>query len=273
MAKKGKSRQYNHDLRLERASQNLQSLEAEVQRWLGSHPYGFIQEFDAQRSEYAIRVVAFERPPANVSFLISECLHNLRSALDNLVYDLALAHNGGNPLPTKVEEKVAFPIFDSEKGFKGKGAWRIRGTIDPGAETDIKGLQPYVRGNSRLLWELNELSRVDKHRLLHVTLLGMHEGAFNGADPNTRADSVTFAGGAIEVAKRGTTVGGTELLRYRATPIDPSHKMDVYFQFGFGVAFGQDSPVSAGESVLGRLGSLREYIIHRVLPPLVPYLS
>jgi hypothetical protein len=265
------SHQHNHELRLERAAQNLQSLEAEVQRWLGSHPYGLVQEFDAQRSENAIRVVAFEHAPAIISFLISECLHNLRSSLDNLVYELALARNRGNPLPSDVEQRVMFPIFGSQKDFKSSGAWRIR-DIDPSPQTIIEGLQPYKGGQPNLLWELNELSRFDKHRLLHVALLGMHSGVFGSADGNTIADNVTFSAGVSEVFGRGA-VDGTELLRYRATPIDADDKMHVYFQFIFGIAFGQDSPVCAGESVLSRLSSFREHIIDTVLPPLVKYLA
>ncbi|MDQ4043816.1 MAG: hypothetical protein M3118_08375 [Actinomycetota bacterium] len=245
-------------------------MEAEVKRWLGGNAYGFVQEFDVQRSKNAVRAIAFEQPPASVNLLISECLHNLRSALDNLIYDLALAYNGGNPLPPAVEKAVMFPIFQTRKEFKDSGAWRIK-DIDPGAQAVIEELQPYERGNPALLWELHELSRVDKHRLLNVTLLGMHESVFGGHG-NIITNDVTFGGGAIEPFGSGA-VDGTELVSYRATPIDPSDKMGVYFQFGFGIAFGQASPVSAGEPVLRRLRTLRDYTVNTVIPLLAPYLT
>lgn len=238
---------------------------------MGRYPYGFVQEFDVQRSENAIRVIAFGRPPASVSLLISECLHNLRSALDNFVYDLALAYNRGNPLLRDAEDRAMLPIFGSQKEFKRRGAYRIR-DIDPGAKAVIEGLQPYERGNPDYLWELNELSRIDKHRLLHVTLLGMHESVLGGTQRNTIVDNITFSGGAIEPFGPGT-VDGTELVRYRATPVDPSDKMHMYFQFVFDIAFDQDSPVSGGEPVLRRLWTLRNYIIDNVVLPLTPYLT
>lgn len=118
-------RPFNHALRLERALEHLQSLEAEVKRWLGGNAYGFVQEFDVQRSKNAVRAIAFEQPPASVNLLISDCLHNFRSALDNLVYDLALAyniaHNPGSPLPPAVEKAVMFPIFQTRREFKDSG--------------------------------------------------------------------------------------------------------------------------------------------------------
>jgi len=262
---------FNHELRLERALEHLQSLETEVERWLGRHVYGFLQEFDAQRGQNAIRVMAFGHPPASANLLISDCLHNLRSALDNLVYDLALAYNNGNPLPLDVEERVMFPIFETRKLFKSRGAYRIR-DIDPRAQAIIEGLQPYVGGNPKLLWELHELSRVDKHRLLHVTLLGQNETVFGSSGVNTVVEDVKFGGRAIEPFGPNA-IDGTELVSYRATPVDPSKKMNVYLQFVFGIAFGQGSPVSAGESVLGRLSTLRDHIANRVIPPLTPYLT
>jgi hypothetical protein len=264
---------FNHALRLDRAFENLQELEAEVKRWLGGNAYGFVQEFDPQRGEYAVRVIAHEQPPASINLLISECLHNLRSALDNLVYDLALAyniaHNPGTSLPPAVEKAVMFPIAQTQGEFTG-WAWRIR-DIDPGAQAVIEGLQPYDRGNPDTLWELHELSRVDKHRLLHVTLLGQHEAAFSPRR-NTTTNNVTFGGGAIEPFGPGA-VDGTELISYQATPINPSDKMGVYFQFGFCIAFGQASPISAGEPVLRRLWTFRSYIVDTVLPLLTPYLT
>ena len=49
----------------------------------------------------------------------------------------------------------------------------IRG-IDERAQTVIKRLQPYKRGDAfrgDRLWQLNELENVDKHRLPHATTL------------------------------------------------------------------------------------------------------
>src|SRR5688500_16547143 len=114
---------YNYKLRLDRALEHLQSLEAEVQRWLGTNPYNIIHEYHAERSEHVFRVDPHGPAPAKSGLILSDCLHQLRSSLDNLVYDLAIAHNRGNPLPADVQERLMFPICKD----KGKcPMWRIR---------------------------------------------------------------------------------------------------------------------------------------------------
>ena len=262
---------YNHRLRLDRALEHLQSLEAEVQRWLGTNPYNIIQEYHAERSQHTFRAEPKGLPPAKINLILSDCLHELRSALDNLVYDLAVAHNGGNPLSSNVEEVLMFPISEHKGKFP---KWRIR-DIPPDAQTIIQNLQPYnLTGDDyrfNPLWQLNELSRIDKHRLLHVTLFG-RQGAGFGTRSNVSIFGDTGAGlGAAYPL--GSGVGdGAELLTYSGTPINPSEKMSVYFNFSFGIAFGGGSPANA-QPVIEVLKGFRQYILYTVRPALAPYLT
>jgi hypothetical protein len=103
------------------------------------------------------------------SLLFGDGIHNLRSALDHLVYTLALVHKNG-----KIEDprRLAFPITDSEKDWRGQ-VYRLK-EISAEDRTIIEWYQPYNAlarggqpvGSPTLLGYLRDLDDWDKHRLL-----------------------------------------------------------------------------------------------------------
>lgn len=103
--------------------------------------------------------------PIDLGVIIGEVCYNLRSALDYLIYELAILDSG------KVVDGTQFPIEDKRKGFE----WRKNGGWLNGLNTAhvaaIEGMQPY-RG---CYWtaKLRDISNPDKHR--HLAL---HQGTF-----------------------------------------------------------------------------------------------
>jgi hypothetical protein len=67
----------------------LESLETESRLWRERNPYRITHEPDPQTNKKLIRVKVLEQPPAAIRLIIGDCVHNLRSALDNLAYALA----------------------------------------------------------------------------------------------------------------------------------------------------------------------------------------
>ena len=177
---------YNHELRLGRALQHLQSLETEVGSWIEKRPYRVWTQFDPKSGKNLIWAEVLEQPPAEFGLIIGDCLHNLRSALDNLVYELALAHNRGR-VRSNIASDSGFPLFRDMQDFTEKGWNMIRG-IDPDAQAIVEGLQPYYGGYSVRLVALNKLSNRDKHRLPHVTLGVPETGSFHTTDPRGLPD-------------------------------------------------------------------------------------
>ena len=96
-----------------------------------------------------------------------DVIHNLRSALDHLAWELAKWETGepGDPV------RCCFPIgwsSDNYKVIKERGA--VTG-VSPKAEKDIDDLCPYKNGSTTLsepLWMIHHLDIVDKHRHLLV---------------------------------------------------------------------------------------------------------
>jgi len=123
-------------------------------------------------------------PPLPLCFTLyaGEAIHQLRSALDHLVYQLIVAHTKNPPV-----FRSAFPVVGKLSYFKsGKKrtaveeyeaqTGRLKQDISISAEALIRGLQPFQRGASfedDPLWQLSELDNAYKHRLLMLTVHGV----------------------------------------------------------------------------------------------------
>lgn len=108
---------------------------------------------------------SFGRPdspiPPTIPLLCGEVVQHLRSALDYLVYELALLDSG------HVNERTQFPIEDDEKRFwKSRRDTFLAGLSDEHVAV-IEKVQPY----QDVTWTrtLRDLSNADKHRTLVIT--------------------------------------------------------------------------------------------------------
>jgi hypothetical protein len=178
------------ELKLLRAKARLQEIDTFCKEWVKSDGNTCRFDMDPDRPGYVIVSASAVQPPVDpLSLMIGECLHNIRSALDLLAYELACAHT--EPLPHEIAETSEFPIFGDEdksgqsgvgsslfnrisrrtgQPVAGSGRFKIRG-MHPAAQDLIERLQPYQRGaafREDSLWRLHTLDRVNKHRLLHT---------------------------------------------------------------------------------------------------------
>ena len=97
--------------------------------------------------------------PLGFSLPLSDCIHNLRAALDYLVYELAFLDD------KVIHEGTQFPIVDDPKDFQKKKGKSLSGLSDPHIrESELR--QPY----EGIEWTktLRSISNPDKHRHLIV---------------------------------------------------------------------------------------------------------
>jgi hypothetical protein len=254
---------FNHVLRLDRALYHLQSLETEVGRWVEKRPYRLWTKFDPKSGKNLIWAEVLEPPPAELGLIIGDCLNNLRSALDNLAYELALTHYRGS-LPSKFASKSAFPLLGSMQEFTDKAGDMIGG-IHPAAQTIIQDLQPYYGGYGVRLAALNKLSNRDKHRLPHVTLAVPASINFHTTDRRGFPD-IEVEWGAIE--------GRAVIARYRSFARGYT-EMDMQRPPTFTIGWGKRAPAEARERalVIPTLEDIRDYIVDDIVPSLSPYLT
>lgn len=269
---------HNHRLALARALEHLQELESQTKGWREGKGYLVSHEFKRERSEYIVWVEQVATlNTATLSVLVGDCLHNLSSSLNFLAYELALAHT--NPLSDKAADEVEFPIFGDvdRKGQVGmghqmfrKGAPRRIRSMATGAQAVIECLQPYKRNDSFTddpLWQLYELARINRHRILHPAVATFSGAAWNPANTSNAAigpGNIYSFGGFIE--------GRTKVASFPVRPIDTSQEVYVDLYPPIDIAFAKGTPVVAGEPMTKVLSEIYNYIVDGVLPPLQPFL-
>ncbi len=119
------------------------------------------------------------------SLIIADCVSNLRSSLDHLIYAVA-QHYMRNQLSSDIEH-LAFIITDSPEKFRDRNnRKRLRGLSDR-VISAIEHLQPFKRAHPTLpplLKILREFSNADKHRLLQLAAAGVSDvrGVIRGTE-------------------------------------------------------------------------------------------
>lgn len=152
--------------RIARADKYLGLIEKKVASLSAPDSHRLIGHFERDASEYVFRIEAPEFP-SDLGILVSEVAHHLRSALDNLAWELVRARGG---TPTR-DGDVRFPIH---KDKPAGDSWQE--TPLPGLRSEdratVDAAQPYHYGphwhRRHLLFLLAHLNNLDKHRSLHI---------------------------------------------------------------------------------------------------------
>jgi hypothetical protein len=268
----------SHVLKIKQAHQHLQQLCNEATKWFQAEGNSsHIIEPDPDRPGYfLLKATVGDIPAAPFSLIIGDVVQNLRNGLDHLAY--ALASTFTKPLPDKLARASQFPIVgDQDRNGKTGCGTRlfkdqslcIRG-VDPKAQAILEGLQPYKLGanfRTHPLWTLQNLSNIDKHRLLHVVT------TFSGGFA-LRPDgciNCAIGPGNLEVRPAYQVGRDTVIASIPLTRIDPNNpEMRVDIMPVYTLAFFDG--VSAGQNCIDVLKRLGEYIIAEVIPPLSPFL-
>jgi len=222
-----------------RGAEHLAQLNSEVSEYLGSEPkpHRTAGEFHPDRREYVV-IGEIVKPMPEVwwGVLLGDALHNLRSALDHLVWQLILLNTGKDG---STENK--FPIESSGQRYwsiakNGRPSVRdraLKGVSDQ-HRTLIDALQPYrtrEEGRASQLANLRDWSNFDKHRLLNPALTAI--------DDEFRVSSNGDAGEIVGItAAPFSPEGETEVLAIEySCPGDEPHvsmKDEVAVNVGFG---------------------------------------
>lgn len=240
--------------RLGRAGEHFENLRLEISGYLNRRgdAYQTLKERDAQPGQYVFRLQIREPPDtARWSLIAADCVHNLRAALDNLMWQLGLQRQKPSRL-----RNLSFPICTSFDAFE-----QIKGSLErllpDGAVDVLDQLQPYHRGDSAYwhpLAYLNRLWSSDKHRVPLLVFTLPHGAASHlDGDGDHQLDIVLgpFEDGAV-IAKAVVTGNA-----------DPDRNFTA--GFGFEVHFGGE-PGIRGYPVLDFLFLAQNEIQLKIFP-------
>jgi hypothetical protein len=120
--------------------------------------------------------------------------------------------------------QAVFPIFRYARGFETRGAGKIK-QLSVAAQAAIKRLQPCYTENptSHLLWHLETLNNIDKHRRLLISLVSF-VGASTRHDLGALMEFFTWSGDAVFREAK------TELARYRCVNSKDATRVKMEFK-------------------------------------------
>lgn len=226
-------------LRMERASEHATNLGTAIGEFMKTNPYEIVHEFDpnpvadefppgtAVLGSHRYRIKIQREVPDRISILAGDALKDLRSALDYVAWQLALAQSDTPP------QSTAFPIFGDGTRYR-TDQLRFIGGIDPATHAVFDSVQPYHAGDKAFeqpLWVLHRLANDDKHKVPHVV------GSLPVAVGVDRPPGVDlFIGSTIGPFEDGDVIATVGIIG----GIDPEIEPNVYATLG--IAFGKDTP-------------------------------
>jgi hypothetical protein len=157
-------------LKVERASKHIDELEA----WLternkvNAHA-NLVNKNAGNVSTSSIVFWADPKDSANISVIVGDTVHCLRTALDVAVSEIVSAVGDDPEKPP-----ISFPMGNTRNDhISTKHYGRVQRAFPKIAAALADIVKPYKTGNS-LFWSLNQLDRKDKHRILISTRLQLH---------------------------------------------------------------------------------------------------
>jgi len=153
-----------------RAQTHLSAIYNGIETNREKNRYRLRREPNADGSEHVYHLGKIATPSALFATQVSDCLHNLRACLDNLVYRLAELNQQtlGKTVSKTVAGGLSFPICKDSGPFEAARPDALKCTSE-GAKNLVLNFQPYNRSHpvdTDPLWTLRKLQDVDKHRFL-----------------------------------------------------------------------------------------------------------
>jgi hypothetical protein len=154
-------------LRLNRADRHLSEADKIIMAYAATYVDHVVADDDGKTVRFP---QGWPPIPAELSVVVSDAIHNMRAALDYIVYELALEDSGKIQSGTQflIEDIKSDPL-DPKRGFDARSKQYLKGLEQCHIDM-IEGLQPY----KGIHWTktLRDISNPDKHRTL--TALSSH---------------------------------------------------------------------------------------------------
>jgi hypothetical protein len=167
-------------LKFDRACEHVDCLHAQVRAFLNKeHTQRVLDEFQPQTGGYVRQIIDRAPTPPGWSILIGEIAYNFNSCLDHIAWQFAVAFSPTDNVEDGWNDTraVSFPLFSDRRKYLGQlsSAWRHKGLL-PQHRRLVRNAQPYQRRDApetHSLWHLLCLSNIDKHQVLHTTLVAL----------------------------------------------------------------------------------------------------
>jgi hypothetical protein len=150
-------------LKVDRAAKHVADLNELFRK---QRPFSYIFEKNTKTGECATFAKKNEAVIDQAALISGDAVHNLRSALDHVYWDIV------SPFATTDGDRrqVQFPFCEGPTRLDKAVKKALADRVGPNFEAVLKGLRPHGKpGGNELLYLIHELDILDKHRLLVPT--------------------------------------------------------------------------------------------------------
>ncbi len=161
--------------KIDRAHVHLFPLLAVVERFLTlERPYAISKDYEPESRRYSFKIAQLAGlDEVNLGLMAGDVVHNLRSALDHLVFGLA----SRRPSFTRSDwNDASFPISDSYRSFMTHSAIRHLALEEIAV---VKRYQPFEGRDNKRLIDLHSLWNADKHRVIQSVLVALPQSGIH----------------------------------------------------------------------------------------------
>lgn len=225
--------------KIARADEHAQLLEREVGAFFDRDPQPVatsVGYFDPESGWHMVYGIVREDPPPRLGVILGDLVHNVRSALDHLVWQLVLWND---ETQTEGPRGNAFPFAMTKNAWKGASKGPLLGVSDK-HRAILREVQPYKGRNgpeNTATAALRDLSNVDKHQVVHPALATI-------LDPGAGPHRASFRVGEAKIVAEQVNYGerfkhGAPLMRARTEPPNSNVKVEVDGQIPGDIVFGE----------------------------------
>lgn len=146
--------------KLERARHHINDLNRCIGEYLSQEPFDLVRSFDPSTHYLTLSTKANTPIPKEISLIIGDAVHNLRSALDHVYWEI---------MGSRVQriQDIQFPIYTLFNKVHLLARRHVK--LAPGnVAVEIENSEPHPGGKYGI-YELNELDVSDKHQFPVVT--------------------------------------------------------------------------------------------------------
>jgi hypothetical protein len=190
-----------------RARHHIEDVSRQVSAYDPASAYEIAPESrpDTGDDSYAtdLRLKVLRKPPTELLTTIGDALHNLRSCLDSVAFELAMRHTGGT-MTERQQRAVQFPLCKDRAAFDGTlSSESLRDLFGDNERAALRTAQPFAlredasavgvtfptsdleEFNINELRRLSRLDNLDKHRYLPLLAWCLNIAYFTEMVPPT----------------------------------------------------------------------------------------
>ena len=235
-------------LKLDWAKRHLEAMDADLRIFHESKPCRFSTYDDLENQRHILRVDLAEVPD-NICLRCGDAFYCMRASLDQLVWRLAR-------LTVAIPDRTQFPILEKwDSDSLGRFTSQLQG-VPADAVAIIRDLQPANRPDAakeNLLWRLNAMCNLDKHRRIPANGSEVQFFLPVGTDPSIVTIETVDDHGILSV------------------PLAHKSKLDIHPRVTYQVIFGDaTSGVRVGPD---EICAIYEFLSNSVLPRFVRFFT